>query len=97
MIKFSNIKKSFGKKMILKGVSGEFKSGTVNLVVGASGTGKSVLMKCILGLLKSDQGKVFFDNKLTFKSIDNYSIKDIKTTLKKYKPLRYKSTIDTAR
>ena len=63
MIKFSNIKKSFGNKTILKGVSGSFKNGVVNLIVGASGTGKSVLMKCIVGLINSDQGKVYFNNK----------------------------------
>lgn len=63
MIKFSNIKKSFGEKSILKGVSGSFEEGVVNLVVGSSGTGKSVLIKCIVGLLNSDQGKIYFDNK----------------------------------
>ncbi|MCP3659081.1 MAG: ATP-binding cassette domain-containing protein [Bacteroidetes bacterium] len=77
MIKFSNIKKSFGNKTILKGISGSFDNGVVNLVVGASGTGKSVLMKCVVGLIQADHGKILFDNKELFKK-DSESLNNIR-------------------
>jgi phospholipid/cholesterol/gamma-HCH transport system ATP-binding protein len=61
MIKINNISKSFGDKLILEGISGEFEKGRCNLIIGSSGTGKSVLLKCIVGLIPSDTGKVFYD------------------------------------
>jgi phospholipid/cholesterol/gamma-HCH transport system ATP-binding protein len=61
MIKIKDIGKSFTGKMVLEGVNGEFKKGTCNLIIGASGTGKSVLLKCIVGLIPTDSGTVFYD------------------------------------
>jgi len=61
MIKINNISKSFGDKTILEGISGGFEKGKTNLIIGASGTGKSVLLKCIVGLLPPDTGNVFYD------------------------------------
>jgi len=61
MIKIKDIHKSFADKMVLEGVSGEFKKGTCNLIIGASGTGKSVLLKCIVGLIPTDNGSIFYD------------------------------------
>ena len=55
MIKIQNITKSFGDKLVLSEVSGVFEKGKPNLIIGASGTGKSVLLKCIVGLIKPDQ------------------------------------------
>ena len=46
---------------ILEEVSGSFRPGKVNLVIGSSGTGKSVLIKCIVGLIRPDEGSVWFD------------------------------------
>ncbi len=63
MIEVQNISKSFGDKPVLKNVSGVFEKGKPNLIIGASGTGKSVLLKCIVGLVKPDEGRVFFDNR----------------------------------
>ena len=60
MIKFTNIKKQFSGKAVLKGVSGEFRPGEVSLVLGGSGTGKSVLVKCLVDLVQPDAGKVYF-------------------------------------
>ena len=59
MIKIQNITKSFGDKLVLNQVSGVFEKGKPNLIIGASGTGKSVLLKCIVGLVKPDRGEVF--------------------------------------
>lgn len=63
MIRIENIKKSFEGKEILKGISGEFKKGKTNLIIGASGTGKSVLLKIIVGLIEPDHGAVYFDER----------------------------------
>ncbi len=61
MIKIKNISKSFGDRMVLDGVSAEFEKGKTNSIIGSSGTGKSVLLKCIVGLLNPDTGSVFYD------------------------------------
>lgn len=63
MIKIQSISKSFSDKVVLNEVSGTFEKGKPNLIIGASGTGKSVLLKCIVGLLKPDQGQVFYDGR----------------------------------
>lgn len=63
MIKIQNITKSFGDKLVLNQVSGVFEKGKPNLIIGASGTGKSVLLKCIVGLVKPDHGEVFYDGR----------------------------------
>jgi phospholipid/cholesterol/gamma-HCH transport system ATP-binding protein len=61
MIEIHNIHKSFDGVKVLDGVSGVFETGKTNLLLGASGTGKSVLLKCIVGLIKPDLGSVTFD------------------------------------
>jgi len=61
MIKINNISKSFGDKTIIEAITGGFEKGKTNLIIGASGTGKSVLLKCIVGLLVPDTGNVFYD------------------------------------
>jgi phospholipid/cholesterol/gamma-HCH transport system ATP-binding protein len=61
MIKINNIAKSFGGKTIIEGISGEFDKGKTNLIIGSSGTGKSVLLKCIVGLVNPDEGNVYYD------------------------------------
>lgn len=63
MIELKNIHKSFDGKMVLEGISGTFSKGKCNLIIGASGTGKSVLLKCIVGLVFPDQGDVLYDGR----------------------------------
>ncbi len=63
MIKIQSITKSFGDKLVLNDISGVFEKGKPNLIIGASGTGKSVLLKCIVGLVKPDIGQVFYDGR----------------------------------
>lgn len=63
MIAFENISKSFNNKMVLDRVSGLFKTGQISLVIGASGTGKSLLIKCLLGLILPDEGFSLFDGR----------------------------------
>lgn len=57
------LKKSFGKKRVLDGVDLSVAEGESLVVIGGSGTGKSVLLKCILGLLKSDAGRIEIDGR----------------------------------
>ena len=61
MISFKNIKKSFGSKAVLEGVSFDVKDGEVFFIIGASGVGKSVLIKHLVGLLYPDSGEIWLD------------------------------------
>ena len=61
MLKVNHISKSFGGKSVIQNISGEFEKGKTNLIIGSSGTGKSVLLKCIVGLISPDEGNVFYD------------------------------------
>ncbi|MEQ8336223.1 MAG: ATP-binding cassette domain-containing protein [Cyclobacteriaceae bacterium] len=63
MIEISRIGKSFSGKEILTDISATFEKGKTNLIIGSSGTGKSVLLKCIVGLLKPDTGDVLYDGR----------------------------------
>ncbi|MFT5823246.1 MAG: phospholipid/cholesterol/gamma-HCH transport system ATP-binding protein [Crocinitomix sp.] len=63
MIEVKNISKSFGDTQILFDVDAQFTEGQVNLIIGASGQGKSVLTKCIVGLHEVDEGQVLYDGR----------------------------------
>lgn len=63
MIEVKNIQKSFGDKIIIQDVSAVMKAGQCNLIIGASGSGKTVLMKCMVGLFEPDNGEVLYDGK----------------------------------
>lgn len=63
MIEAKDISKSFEGKNILHGISARFENGKTNLIIGQSGSGKTVFMKCLVGLLEVDSGGVFFDNR----------------------------------
>jgi len=62
-IKIEGLKKSFGSNDVLRGVDLEVSDGQSLVIIGGSGTGKSVLLKCILGLMQPDAGKIFIDGK----------------------------------
>jgi len=63
LIEIKNIQKSFGGITVLNDISFEFLTGKTNLVIGQSGSGKSVLAKCIVGLHNSDSGEVLYDGR----------------------------------
>lgn len=63
MIEIENIHKVYDGNIVLNGVSGTFEQGKTNLILGASGTGKSVLLKCIVGLTQPDEGLVLYDGR----------------------------------
>ena len=58
MIRVEGVMKSFGDKAVLHGIDAAFDAGQVNFIIGRSGSGKSVLTKCIVGLLNVDEGTV---------------------------------------
>jgi phospholipid/cholesterol/gamma-HCH transport system ATP-binding protein len=64
MIVANNISKSFGDTKVLKSVSIAFEKGKTNLVIGQSGSGKTVLMKCMVGLHEVDEGQIMYDDRL---------------------------------
>jgi phospholipid/cholesterol/gamma-HCH transport system ATP-binding protein len=61
MIEIKNIIKGFGDKTVINDVSSVFETGKCNLIIGASGSGKTVLMKCLVGLFEPDSGDVLYD------------------------------------
>ena len=63
MIQVKNISKSFSGVEILKDISFEFEKGKTNLIIGKSGSGKSVLTKCIVGLFEPDIGEVYYNDR----------------------------------
>ena len=70
MIEVRNISKKFDDLEVLKNVSVEFDKGKTNLIIGQSGSGKTVLLKCLVGLIDPDEGEIIYDdvvfNKLSF-------------------------------
>ncbi len=77
MIEVKNISKGFKGKLVLDNISCVFEKGKTNLIIGASGSGKTVLMKCVVGLFEVDKGAVYFDGR-------NFSEMDFKER----KPIR---------
>jgi phospholipid/cholesterol/gamma-HCH transport system ATP-binding protein len=61
MIEFKNLKKRFGEKIVLDGISHVMETGKTNLIIGASGSGKTVLQKCLVGLIEPDAGEIIYD------------------------------------
>jgi phospholipid/cholesterol/gamma-HCH transport system ATP-binding protein len=61
MILVKDVYKSFGSNRVLRGLNLEVSRGESMVVIGGSGTGKSVLIKCIIGLLHHDRGEIYVD------------------------------------
>lgn len=63
MIEVKDIHKSFGDQHILKGVSATFHKGDTSMIIGSSGSGKTVFLKCLLGLFSPEKGDICYDNR----------------------------------
>lgn len=63
MIEIKNVSKSFGDKQVLNGIDAIFEKGRTNLIIGASGSGKSVLLKNTVGLFKPEEGEVLYNGR----------------------------------
>lgn len=61
MIQFKNLVKRFGERTVLKGISFAIEEGEIVFILGTSGTGKSVLLKNLVGLLRPDEGEIWID------------------------------------
>ena len=61
MIRAEHIVKSFDGRVVLDDISVEFETGKTNLIIGRSGSGKTVLLKCLVGLHEVDSGRVWYD------------------------------------
>ena len=69
MIKAENIVKSFDGRTVLKNISVQFEAGQTNLIIGRSGSGKTVLLKCLVGLHEVDEGAIYYDD-VCFSTLD---------------------------
>ena len=80
MIEVKNIQKKFGDKIVINDVSASMEAGKCNLIIGASGSGKTVLMKCMVGLFVPDSGHVLYDGE-DFNQINDEAKKEIRTKI----------------
>ncbi len=80
MVEVRNINKSFGSKAVLQGVDAILSEGQCNLIIGASGSGKTVFMKCMVGLIQPDLGEVLYDGR-DFINISEHQKKEIRKQL----------------
>lgn len=79
-IEIKNLQKSFGEKEVLKGINFTFDPGKINMIIGASGSGKSVMLKCIVGLLSPSAGEVIYDG-LDFHSANHKEVRNFRTNM----------------
>lgn len=77
MIQVQNIYKSYDNNQVLSDISVSFEPGQTNLIIGESGSGKTVLMKCIVGLTDVDSGSIHYDNR-NFTSMHNNDRKELR-------------------
>ena len=80
MIEAKSVSKSFGDHLVLDDVSVRFEKGQTNLIIGQSGSGKTVLMKCLIGLYEVDKGKIYFDGR-NFSKMSMNEMKHIRQEL----------------
>lgn len=80
MIEVKNISKSFEDKVIIDDISAQFKPGQCNLIIGTSGSGKTVLIKCIVDLMHADKGEIYFDGQ-RFGSMSKEERKDLRNNI----------------
>jgi phospholipid/cholesterol/gamma-HCH transport system ATP-binding protein len=80
MIKVVNLSKSFNGKPVLDNISVEFETGKTNLIIGRSGSGKTVLLKSIVGLHEAESGEIWFEDSL-FNKLDFNGKKKIRSEM----------------
>ena len=77
MIELKKINKSFDDRQVLFDIDAEFLSGKNNLIIGASGGGKSVMMKCMVGLERPDDGEISFDGR-DIMQLEEYQLREVR-------------------
>jgi len=80
MIEIKNIEKSFGTSKVLKGVSTVFETGKTNLIIGQSGSGKTVLLKSLLGIFTPEVGTIAFDGRI-YSNLNDDEKRELRTEI----------------
>ncbi len=80
MIEIRNLEKSFGENKILKGVSAVFETGKTNLIIGQSGSGKTVLLKSLLGIHSPEVGTISFDGRI-YSELETSEKRELRTEI----------------
>ncbi len=80
MIEIKNIEKSFGESKVLKGISTIFETGKTNLIIGQSGSGKTVLLKSLLGIFTPEVGTISFDGRI-YSELTNDEKRELRTEI----------------
>ncbi|WP_223550920.1 MULTISPECIES: ABC transporter ATP-binding protein [Aestuariivivens] len=80
MIEVKELHKSFGNSHILKGISTTFEKGHTNLIIGQSGSGKTVFLKCLLGLFDYEDGSIAYDGKI-FSQLSEDQKRDLRSQI----------------
>jgi phospholipid/cholesterol/gamma-HCH transport system ATP-binding protein len=80
MIELKNVKKGFGEKVVLHDVSAIMQTGKTNLIIGTSGSGKTVMMKIMVGLMHPDQGQVLYEGQ-DITNMEEKQLKEIRTQI----------------
>lgn len=80
MIEAKHISKWFDGQQILHDISAKFDTGKTNLIIGQSGSGKTVFLKCLVGLLKPEEGEIFYDGR-RFRDLDTEQTRQLRTEI----------------
>jgi phospholipid/cholesterol/gamma-HCH transport system ATP-binding protein len=80
MIEVKNIRKGFGDVEVLKGISTKFRAGQTNLIIGQSGSGKTVFLKSLVGLHQIDEGEILYDGR-ELSAMDDAVQKSLRTEM----------------
>ena len=91
MIEAKDISKWFDGQQVLYGISATFDTGKTNLIIGQSGSGKTVFMKCLIGLLTPEEGEILYDGR-RFRSLDTTEKRQLRSETVSYTHLRAHET-----
>jgi len=80
MIEVKNVSKYFGEKQVLKNITTQFEEGKVNLIIGRSGSGKTVMMKCLVGLHTPDEGEILYNDR-AFRRLSEKEKRDLRADM----------------
>ena len=80
MIEAKNVSKWFDGTRVLHDISATFETGKTNLIIGQSGSGKTVFMKCLIGLLTPEEGEIFYDGR-PFKQMNDAQLRQLRTEI----------------
>ena len=80
MIEVKNVSKYFGEKQVLKNITTQFEEGKVNLIIGRSGSGKTVMMKCLVGLHTPDEGEIVYNDRI-FRRLSEKEKRDLRADM----------------